>query len=126
MHILKFTQTTEPPETIYCYETIGWNDSGIVSEISFSVNETIGFRDVIPQGINELITETLGFGDSYILGFSVELEETIGFNDGGEETLVVYCFETIGWGDATDWELANSIIFKVKKQLVLDYQDIII
>lgn len=105
MHILKFTQTTEPPETLFCYETLGWNDNGYPSAQYFTIEETLGFRSIVPQGISEILYETIGFNDAYLNSYDLYLYETIGFNDGGDESLVVYIFETIGFNEDGDGDL---------------------
>lgn len=112
MHILKFVQDTEPPTEYFItlYETIGFVESGYVSESSTTLSETIGFRDVVPGGISEICYETIGFNYSNIFGFDIQLEETLGFNDGSDESLVVYIAETIGWSDTNEWELGDSVI----------------
>jgi hypothetical protein len=110
MHVLKFILGGEPPETIYCDETIGFNETLTVSGSSLTLYETIGFRDVIPGGINELLYETIGFSDEdLMLTYDIEIYDTIGFQDGGDETLVVYCSEIIGFNDSIEQELSNNI-----------------
>lgn len=116
MHILKFTQDTTPPETIYCYETIGFGDNLSITGSSVNLQETIGFRALIPEGGSEFCYETIGFGDNLLPAISLLLYETIGFNDCADESLVVYCFETIGFsesmlGEQGDFVLRETIGF---------------
>ena len=114
MHILKFTLNSEPPETLFIYETIGFGDTLIPSGYYISYSETIGFRDVVPGGISELLLESIGFSDIPLISYTKILYESIGFNDGGDETLVVYCGETIGLSDGGEYpdELDNSFYLK--------------
>lgn len=100
MRVLKFTQTTEAPTTIFCYETIGFGDGLSIGESSVLISDSIGFRDVIPVGEQfENLIETMGFDDSFVLLAPLNLVDTIGFNDSGDQTGTVTCFETIGLND---------------------------
>lgn len=111
MHVLKFTLGGEPPESIFCDETIGFGDSLWVSETSLTIYETLGLRDVIPDSTFEVCYETIGFGeDDIILRYEIVLYDTIGFHDSADESLKVYCAETIGFGDSLDQDLDNHIM----------------
>lgn len=109
MHLLKFTIGGEEPESLYCDETIGFNDSSIISETSITLDETIGFRDVIPEDASLTVYETIGFAESLILSYDIDVSDTIGFNASSDETLKVYMEETIGFNDSIEQELSNDI-----------------
>lgn len=111
MHVLKFTQETGEPSGIFLDETIGFGDSVTNFEFSITYYESIGFNDIVPQGISEILYETIGFNESQPVFTSyIACEETIGFDDSSDETLKVHCEETIGFDDDAIQDLALDIL----------------